>query len=362
MMKMIRGRFPVALLVMLALSAPCLAQWEIPAREGNAGSAVRVGFLAQLRAEALDTSDGPEVAKDLFLRRLRLMAGGKINDRLSFFLETDSPNLGKGGRYGKKGASDIFLQDIFVSFAATDELYIETGMLLPHLSYNHNQSATSLLPGEYGPFSFTESGPIDARVGRDYGVQARGYLGENHFEYRIGVYQGYRGEDSTHPLRVTARVQWSALDTLRGMFYPGPTLGKKHLLVIGASYDTQDDYHAHSASLFYDHPLAKRGAVSFLAEYIFRDGNQFLKTLPEHTTWLFEGSWYFASKRIGPYFEYAMRDNADAGIADEERSLIGVCWWIKGQRLNLRAALRRLERDGFPSRDQIMIQLQVMTY
>ena len=62
---------------------------------------------------------------------------------------------------------------------------------------------------DYGPYTFAWSGPLQARVGRDYGVRARGYLFDDHLEYRASVMQGVRGENSTNDLRFLGRLMFN---------------------------------------------------------------------------------------------------------------------------------------------------------
>jgi len=48
------------------------------------------------------------------MRRLRILMGGKIGDKISFFVETDSPNIGKKkilaiGAIGRKRTSEALV-------------------------------------------------------------------------------------------------------------------------------------------------------------------------------------------------------------------------------------------------------------
>jgi hypothetical protein len=122
---------------------------------------------------------------------------------------------------------------------------VEGGLMLTPNSHNSETSAAALLPIDYGPYSFLESTPTGSRVGRDYGVQLRGYLAK-HFEYRLGVYQGYRGENSTEPFRYVGRVVFYLFDPETGFFYTGTSLGTKKIVAIGLSADFQDTYQSYA--------------------------------------------------------------------------------------------------------------------
>jgi hypothetical protein len=74
--------------------------WKFALNKGK--TSVSFGFLAQPQFESLENSAGTDSLNNLFLRRFRLIAGGKINSKLSFFVESDCANLGKKGADGKR--------------------------------------------------------------------------------------------------------------------------------------------------------------------------------------------------------------------------------------------------------------------
>ena len=156
--RLLGGSLALGLLVCAAPAAN--AQWEIKPTDN---SSIKFGFLMQGRADSVETTSD-DTAQDLYFRRLRLLAGGKINDQWSFFFETDSPNLGKGS----KGENDIYIQDFVVTYKpGGDAFNLDIGMLLDPVTYNSNQSAASLLTVDYGPYSFNWNGTLQGRVGRD---------------------------------------------------------------------------------------------------------------------------------------------------------------------------------------------------
>ena len=136
-----------ALLCALLFAAPAVyAQWEIKPTDG---SSIKFGFLMQGQAESVDVNlagGGQETSDNLFFRRLRILAGGKINDQWSFFFETDSPNLGKGA----KGENDIYIQDFVVTYKpGGDAFNLDVGMLLDPVTYESRapfQYTTATIP------------------------------------------------------------------------------------------------------------------------------------------------------------------------------------------------------------------------
>ncbi len=72
------------------------AQWQIASKDEK--QTLKFGILVQPQYEALETVNTDHYSQNLYIRRLRLIFGGKISDRWSFFTETDSPNIGKARR------------------------------------------------------------------------------------------------------------------------------------------------------------------------------------------------------------------------------------------------------------------------
>ncbi|MDX1584844.1 MAG: hypothetical protein R3338_14695, partial [Thermoanaerobaculia bacterium] len=269
------------------------AQWKI---ETDDGATLKFGFLVQARGEFLDLES--DTAENLFFRRLRLLAGGTLTDRLSFFFETDSPNLGKGSASGSKGSSDIYIQDFVLIYKWSPDQYLDAGMLLNAISHNSNQSAASLLAVDYGPYSFLASAPTTSRVGRDYGLRARGYVLDDRLEYRASILQGARGTNSSNDFRLLGRLVYNVFEPEKGLFYGGTYLGKKRVLSFGASVDHQEDYQSTALDLFSDTPLANGDSVTFQADWIEYDGDTFLTELPEQDALLVEAGYYFSDSKL----------------------------------------------------------------
>lgn len=332
--------------------------WKFTMNEGK--TSFSFGFLAQPQFESLENPSGEGRLDNIFLRRFRLIAGGKINSKLSFFVESDCPNLGKKGADGKRTA-EIFLQDAYINYAFRPEFQLDGGMLLVPVSHNSGQSAASLLPVDYGPHSFLASDPTRSKVGRDYGLQARGYI-QKHFEYRLGVYRGNRDHDGAFPYRYMARFVWYPLEADTGFFYTGTTHGQKKILAIGASFDRQGDYSANSVDVFFDHPLPNGDAVTVQADFIRYDGGTSFKSLPEQNAWLLEGSYYIQKARLGPFIQFASRDDSNPGSFDDKKVQGGIAYWVLKHKLNIKAGFGRLLKDSSPDRTQIVVQTQFFYY
>ena len=240
---------------------PASAQLEIDSKDGKAS--LKIGFLAQPQLEVLDTPDGTGESKNVFLRRLRVIFGGKISEKWTFFVETDDPNLGKAtpdlatNPTGAKDSGNIYIQDAFVTYNASDLVKVDAGLIIVPFSHNYGQSAGTLLPVDFGPYTFTSATPTATRVGRDYGAQVRGYPLNQHLEYRLAVFQGVRGPEAVNSFRVAGRVVWYPFAADTGFFYGGTWQGTKRIVAIGAGFDTQKEYHWYAADAFVEQPMSK---------------------------------------------------------------------------------------------------------
>ena len=347
---------------MLAL-ALLLPAWLAPAQaviKVNDDVNFKFGFLLQPQADWLQNPANDSYSQNLFLRRARLIVGGQVAKNVTFFFETDSPNLGKVVS-GAKVTTGIFVQDAFLSWKLADEFTLDAGLILTGVSHNSLQSAASLMPIDYGPHSFLYSSPQQNVVGRDTGFQARGYLAAKKLEYRAGVWQGARDAASRNSFRFTSRIQYNFLDADTGFFYTGTSLGKKKIFAIGGGYDVQKDYSTYAADAYYDHPLGP-GALSAQLDYTHNDGGTFLKALPKQDVIYSEVGYYITKAKVMPYFTYSSKNVASTDTGDEARWAIGLGYMAFGHNFNIKAAYGRIDPKVGKSADQFTIQMQAFYF
>jgi hypothetical protein len=363
---------PLRRIVLTALAAavlgllparPAAAQWQIDSKDGK--SNIKIGFLAQPQFESLDTSDGTATSKNVFLRRIRVLFGGKISDKWTFFFETDSPNVGKGTTStGVKDSGNIYVQDAYFTYNQNDAFKVDAGMILIPLGHNHNQSAATLLPVDYGPYTFTEGSPLGGRVARDYGVQLRGYPLNQHVEYRLGVFQGLRGTDSTNAFRVAGRGVWYPFAADTGFFYSGTFQGSKRVLGIGGGFDTQKEYHSYAADVFFEQPINK-GEEGFTTQFNWMrfHGGTFLGTgLPQQDSYEFEAAFHFLKGKVSPLVQYSKKTFENSLTPRQYIWQAGVAYWMAGHQRNIKFTGGRQHTDGQPDRTQVLVQLQLFYF
>jgi hypothetical protein len=336
------------------------AQLEWSSKDDKAS--LKVGVLAQLQAESAEVAGTDERANNLFLRRLRLLANFTLGEDLTVFAETDSPNLGKGANDGTKDAGDIFLQDLVATWKLAPSFQLDGGLLLMEQSYNHNQSAASLLALDYGPFTFVESGPTLSRVGRDYGVRARGYVFGDHLEYRAGIYQGVRGDEASNEFRYAARLMLQLFTPQTGLFYRGTSLGKTQTLALGTSIDSQEEYHSIGADLFFEQPFGDGNGFVLQTDFTKIDGDVFLPTLAERTNLLVESGVYLGASKLQPFVQFASQDLDSGTLVDEDRYTLGLAYFPGGHGNNLKLSFTHIDPEPGEASDQVNLQWQVFQF
>ncbi|MGE5200100.1 MAG: porin [Rhodospirillaceae bacterium] len=362
--------FLSAAVAAVALSAsvrPSAAQWQTESKDGQ--SSIKLGFLIQPQLELLETADQEATSSNLFIRRLRLLVGGAVGEHWAFFFETDSPNLGKANPnpgaalQGAKDQGDIYVQDAYVTYSQSMAFKVDAGMImLPH-SRNGTQSAATLLAVDYGPYTFIDSGPGAERVGRDYGVQLRGYPAGQKLEYRLAVSQGVRGDEARNPLRVTGRAVYYPFGAETGFFYAGTFRGTKRQAGFGGGFDVQEDATIWSADAFFDTPvLDGRQGLTVQLNWMRYDGGSFLPALPKQDAFLVEAGYHVWNHRLTPFVQYQARAFAATALPDQDAFQAGVAWWLAGHQRTLKFSVGRLHTRGQPGRTQMLVQFQLFYF
>ena len=240
---------------------------------------------------------------------------------------------------------------------------VDLGMLLLGQSHNHLQSAATLLPVDYGSYSFVESAPTDERVGRDYGVEVRGYPAGQHLEYRLGVFQGVRGAEARNRLRVVGRGVWYPFASESGFFYAGTFQASKRLVGVGGAFDRQQDFSIYGVDVFVEEPV-KAGEQGVTAQFNYNriDGGTLVSSLAKQKTYLFEAGFHLGKGKYSPFFQYNRRDFDSPLMADQNSVQAGLACWILGHNRNLKIGAGRLHADNQPDRKQVIAQLQIFFY
>jgi hypothetical protein len=330
----------------------------------NDDVSIRFGTLLQGWADWTQDPVSEGYAQNLYLRRARLLVGGQIARNVTFFIETDNPNL---GRAPKALGSGFILQDALAEVKFSDPLTLSAGLMFVPFCRNCIQSAATLLSLDYSSFAFLATPATQSSVGRDIGFQAKGYFNGNRIEYRVGAFQGFRAAGSRNPLRGVGRLQINLLDAeTPGIFYAGTYLGTKRVLAIGGGFDTQagpgDNYKAWTVDAFLDYPLTDSVSVTAQVDYFAYDGGQTFPTVVEQTAIFAEAGLYFKPLRLMPFLRYETQNLDPAASVDNVRYQAGFTYYRFGHNANVKVAYSRLDPDVGNASSQLTAQLQVFYY
>jgi hypothetical protein len=319
------------------VSAPVLAQWAVAS---PAGDTLRFGYLLQARGE-WQSEPGASTAQNLFLRHLRLLAAGRVRQSISFFVGTDTPNMGKAQPDGTKNNGTLGVYDFWLTYEPRDAFKVDLGLIGTPISHNSIQSISGMLSAEFGPYSFMSSTPTGSKAGRDYGVQTRGYVLGRRVEYRGGAFQGLRGTAADHELRYSARVVVDPFGAEKSVYYSGTTLGARRSLALGVSMDRQERYRAAGIDLYLDQPLPNGDVIAAQGDLVRYDGGRTLPDLPRQSTWLAEVGYVSITTRLAPFVQFATQRFHSDSLGDHWQELVGLAFFAHGHKLNIKVGAGR---------------------
>jgi hypothetical protein len=342
---------------------------------------IRFGVLFQPWADWTKDPVSSGYSQNVFLRRVRLIVGGSVAKNVTFFIETDNPNLGRAAPT-KSLNTGFIVQDALAEVKLADEFIVSAGLMYVPFCRNCVQSAATLLSLDYSSWSFLANAATQSSNGRDIGIQAKGYLNGNRFEYRVGAFQGYRepvgggpppAAGSRNPLRAVARVQYNFLDPeMPGIFYTGTYLGTKKVFAIGAGIDAQggtnDNYQGVAVDAFLDYPLTKTTSLTAQADIFRYDGQDAfggpVAALAKQNAVFVEAGLFLKQWRLMPFLKYETQSFSET--ADEPRNQaryqLGLTKYVNGHNANFKGAWSRIDpKTGDPT-DALTFQMQVFYY
>jgi hypothetical protein len=339
--------------------------------EPSPGNTIKIGLLLQPQFQSLGSNTLSGTSYNLYLRRTRLLVGGTLFGTLEYFFETDYPNLFLAGNEAPtataaatttKATPGNNIQDAFITWKAIGDFFkIDAGYMLPPMAHNAVQGAGTLYSSDYFAYTFLSTantllGSSASPVGRDLGFQLRGLVFDGHLEYRFGMFQGLRHTDqpaamgdtattvgSNNFFRLTGRLQLNLLDAEPGFFYAGTYLGRKKILSIGISGDTQGSYHYVAGDVFADLPVGP-GVFTAQVDVAHWDGGTFI-ALAKQTAIMSEIGFNIAALQLSPivHLEHLWGGTSSGGVTSVDQSHLGggLAYWPFGHSSNLKAFYTR---------------------
>jgi Phosphate-selective porin O and P len=302
-------------------------------------------------------------AENLYLRRDRLLVTGSVAPGVTFFFQTDDPNLGKSP---KSLTTGFVVQDAWMEWKIADAFAIDAGKFLVPLNRDELVSVSSFVTLDISPTSTVFVAPTGSDANRDTGVQIKGYLIDGgHLEYRYAVMQGLRSTDSRNGFRNSAYLQYDFFDTEKGYTYAGTNLGKRKILGISAGYDGQSNYHSYGGAAFTTLPVGVGDELALSGQWDHYDGNTFIKALPRQNDYLVEAGYYLSAVKLQPFGKWEQQKFvADAQMNNDiTRWGGGFHYYVYGQNLKLSAQYQRImPKAPLKDTNELTLAMQVWYY
>ena len=335
------GRFVIAV-VLAAVLLPAVVQAQAIVKV-NDDVWFRFGMQLQGWADWTQSAVTNGYAQNLYLRRDRFQVLGQLAPNVSFFFQTDDPNLGKAPKTSL--TSGFVIQDAWMEWKLADEFAIGGGKFIVPLSRNELTSTVSFLTLDISPVSSLFSAPTQSDATRDSGFYAKGYLGGGHLEYRAAVEQGVRVADSRNPFRFTGWLNLDLFDTEKGYVYAGTNLGTKKILALSGGYDGQKSYKAYSGDVFTTLPLGSGGEFAAQGQWVHYDGGDFIPTLKRQDTYLVELAILIPATHFQPFGKWEdQKFNASTEKKNDiDRWGAGAHYYVYKQNLKFSAQWLRIE-------------------
>jgi len=324
----------------------------------------RFGFLVQPQADFSQNQAGG-YGQNLLLRRVRFIVGGQVTKSVFFFFETENSRLGNAASTGAKSFTTGFQTlDAVAEWRLKKAFNLAGGLIRVPTSRDALDSAASEFTIDANAYAFTATGVLGGSGGRDIGIQARGYLLDDRFEYRAVIVSGLREAGSRNAFRKVGRVQYNFFDKeiYNLPSYQGNNFGTKRILVVGAAYDMQLGYRGVTADVFGDFPTAFGSANGTLTYQNLDGGNKLVAQFGESDIITADGGLYFKGPKVGPWVKYEKRDFSNVNNKDEKRVLVGLNYYPFGNNFNIKTAYARFTPPTGRNTNQIIVQVQVYYY
>lgn len=307
--------------------------------------------------------------KSFQLYRGRVLVGGKLSEKGSFFVETDLP-VPIGSTDGA-GTKNLFIAPILLD-AQYEHTFSNAFMVIAGLqlvSHNRNglQGAAGLMANDFTfyqyPFNLFPTSPIPGNFGRDLGINTRGFLLDDKLEYRLGVFTGRRFDDGA-PLRVVGRLVYNFLEPEKDFYYAGTKLGSGKTIALAAGFDIQSTYTNVGTDLFIDMPVGESGGITLNSAFTVVGGGDpadtysFGAEIPNTTITYAELGYYFKGPKIQPWIRWeGLHTNAtdeqsggDPDFNDLNSGTIfggGINYWFNDYGTNLRLSYTTSTQKGY---------------
>lgn len=310
-----------------------------------------------------DWTQSPETggyAQNLYLRRGRLLVGGDIGSNISFFFDTDDPNLGKTPKTLNSG---FLIQDAFLEWKVNSAFRLDGGLMLVPFARQAMQAPTSYYQVDISNISTVNNSSTSSSALRDLGFQARGFFLHDHLLYRLGVFDGERDSNARDSLRTAGYMQYDFFSTETGYTFLGTALGKKKILAVHGGFDKQGSYRSWSGGVASDTPVRHGDEIGVNFQYIHYDGQDKFVSIGDQNDALLELAYYLHRVKFQPFLAVSSQNFVvpDMQSKDAERYGTGVNYYVRGQNLKWTLQVNRVfpRNSTTPPSNELTMQLQL---
>jgi hypothetical protein len=346
------------------LIAPAAAQIRIGSSEGDAS--LTLGVTGQIWSDFqqdANTTAPQGYQQDIFIRRIRFMMGGSLTDNLTFFLQTDDPNLGK---LPKSLGTGFIIQDAFFEYRISDAVRVDGGEMIVPLTRNAMQSVASYFTLDISPVATQNNTATQSNALRDLGFQLRGFFLKDHLGYRLGEFSGERDSNGRDSLRTAGFLQYDFFSPETGYTFVGTALGKQKILALNAGFDTQGSYHAFSSDLAAAIPVRGGDEIGGQVQFVRYQGGEKFLTIPQQNDVLVEAAYYTRKYKVQPFAKFEDQEFTAApnALKDWDKWGGGLNYYLHGQNLKLTLQLQRAFPQNSPNKpsNEFSIQFQVFYF
>jgi hypothetical protein len=322
---------------------------------------IRFGTVLQATYEALQDPNSEGYSQNFYMRRVRFYMLGKLGKKVGegvneveFFFQVDNPRAGYSSPpTGSKntGSTGFLVQDAYGQWAfGCNAIALQAGLwIVPTIRQVHTSVAT-FLGLDLPTWGLQQNTLLQQNGGRDYGVGFNGYLLDDHFSYRVGVFSGMRqpaADTLPKPLGAAAngrnspefagRFMYDFFDPEKGYTYQGTYRGTKKVVAIAGVYQVQGSFEAFGGDAFVSWPIGP-DAITAEVDYLHYSGwGKFYESVPEQDTIWTDAGYLFGAIQLEPFARYEILNYNAASNMGKEQTRVGggLNYYVMGQNFKI---------------------------
>jgi hypothetical protein len=339
---------------------------------------LRFGTVIQATYEGLEDVNTTGYSQNFYLRRARFYMLGKLGKKVGegvqeveFFFQVDNPRAGYSSPpAGTKntGSTGFLVQDAYGQWAfGCNAIALQAGLwIVPTIRQIHT-SVVTFLGLDLPTWGLQQNTMLQGNGGRDYGVGFNGYLLDDHFSYRVGVFSGLRqpGAAQAAPLgasangrnspRFAGRFMFDFFDPEKGYTYQGTYRGTKKVVAIAAVADVQGSYEGFGGDAYVSWPIGP-DAITAEVDYLHYSGwGKFYSAVPEQDTIFADAGYFFGAIQLEPFarFEVLNFSSPSNNAKQQKRFGGGFNYYVMGQNFKITPYYERVKPEVQPTTAKI---------